>query len=76
MKVKTSFTLSEDLLSQLEEVAREFKNRSDVIEQALRLFLKKRIQKIRESKDLKILNREAADLNDEAEDVLSYQVEL
>ncbi len=76
MKVKTSFTLSEDLLSQLEEVAREFTNRSDVIEQALRLFLKKRIQKIRESKDLKILNREAADLNDEAEDVLSYQVEL
>lgn len=76
MKVKTSITLSEELLRSLDEVAEEFKNRSDVIEQALRLFLQKRMQKLREGKDLKILNQKAKDLNEEAEDVLSYQVEL
>lgn len=76
MKVKTSITLSEDLLKTLDEVADEFKNRSDVIEQALRHFFQKRMQKLREERDLKILNQRAKDLNEEAEDVLSYQVEI
>lgn len=76
MKVKTSITLSGDLIEELDRLGEEFQNRSEVIEQALRFFLKKRVQRLREEKDLKILNRKAADLNQEAEDVLSYQVDL
>jgi len=76
MKTKTSITLSEDLLKAVDDVAEDFKNRSDVIEQALRHFLTHRMKKLREERDLKILNQKATDLNDEAEDVLSYQVEL
>ena len=76
MKMKTSVTLPEDLLEDLNRLGDEFKNRSEVVEQALRLLLKQRTQKLREEKDLKILNQRADDLNEEAEDVLSYQVEL
>ena len=76
MKVKTSITLSEDLLEALEAVVDDYKNRSDLIEQALRLFLQKKAQQLREEKDLKILNQKANELNREAEDTLSYQVDL
>lgn len=76
MKTKTSVTLPEDLLEDLDQLGEEFKNRSDMVEQALRLLLKQRMQRIREEKDLKILNQRADDLNEEAEDVLSYQVDL
>lgn len=76
MKVKTSITLSEDVLESLDGLADEFKNRSDLVERALRFFFEKRLQKQREAKDLKILNTRADSLNDEARDVLSYQVEL
>lgn len=76
MKLKTSITLSEDLLAALEGVADEYKNRSEMIEQAIRFFIQKKIQSLREEKDLKILNEKADGLNDEAEDVLAYQVEL
>lgn len=76
MKVKTSITLPEDLLGELSEIANEFKNKSDLIEQALRLFLKKRLERAREERDLKILNQRAKELNEEAEEILSYQAEL
>ena len=54
----------------------EFKNRSDAIENAVVFFLESRRAKIREQKDLKILNRKAKRLNREAEEVLSYQIEV
>ena len=76
MKYKTSITLSEDILKEVDTLAGEFKNRSVVIEEALRYFLKKRVQKMREEHDLKILNAKAEAINREAEDVLSYQVDL
>lgn len=76
MKVKTSITLSEGLLEALDELGQEFKNRSAAIEYAIRYFLRNRRHKIREQRDFKILNKRAKDLNREAEDTLSYQVEL
>jgi hypothetical protein len=51
-------------------------NRSAFVEQALRDYLSAKAQQIRDAKDLEILNRRAHDLNKEAKDVLSYQVEL
>lgn len=76
MKVKTSITLSEDLITALDRLSGEYKNRSDIIENALRLFLRKRAQVLRDNKDLQILNSKTDHLNEEAEDVLSYQVDL
>ena len=76
MKLKASITLSEDSLKALDALGGEFKNRSDAIENAVVFFLESRRAKIREQKDLKILNRKAKRLNREAEEVLSYQIEV
>lgn len=76
MKVKTSITLSSDLLRAFKDIEAEFKNRSAAIERAILFFIQKRQEQKREEKDLKILNKKAKRLNEEAEDVLSYQVDL
>jgi metal-responsive CopG/Arc/MetJ family transcriptional regulator len=76
MKIKTSITLSEDLLKAVDEYAREYNNRSEFIEQAVRLFIKQLIRKQQDAKDLEIINNRADYLNQEAMDVLSYQVDL
>ena len=76
MKVKTSITLSEEVLREIDQISGKSKNRSAFIEIALRDYLKKRAKKLRDDRDLEILNRNSKRLNREAEDVLSYQVEL
>jgi metal-responsive CopG/Arc/MetJ family transcriptional regulator len=76
MKIKTSITLSEEVLLQIDQISGESRNRSAFIEIAIRDFLKKRAKKIRDDRDLEILNKNSKRLNREAEDVLSYQVEL
>lgn len=74
MKVKTSVTLSEDLLKAIDEQSGPQKNRSEFIENALRNYIGKVIRDRRNAEDLEIINRHADRLNDEAADVLSYQV--
>ena len=76
MKIKTSITLSEDLVREMDKLMGRSGNRSAFVEQALRDFLAAKVQQIRDAKDLEILNRRAHKLNKEAQDVLSYQVEL
>jgi len=76
MKVKTSITLSEEVLREIDQISGESKNRSAFIEIALRDYLKKKAKKLRDDRDLEILNKNSNRLNREAEDVLSYQVEL
>ena len=76
MKTKTSITLSGTLLSGIDEYAREFKSRSEFIEAAVRHFIAHLDRKEMELKDLEIINRRADSLNEEAEDVLKYQVPL
>ena len=76
MKIKTSITLSEEILLEIDKISGESRNRSAFIEIAIRDFLKKRAKKIRDDRDLEILNKNSKRLNREAEDVLSYQVEL
>ena len=76
MKIKTSITLSEEVLLKIDQISGESRNRSAFIEIAIRDFLKKRAKKIRDDRDLEILNKNSKRLNREAEDVLSYQVEL
>jgi metal-responsive CopG/Arc/MetJ family transcriptional regulator len=76
MKVKTSITLSAELIRQIDALASQYGTRSALIEQAVREFLAAQAKRTREAQDLEILNRRAQALNAEAEDVLSYQVEL
>ncbi len=76
MKVKTSITLSEDVLRAVDRLARHYKNRSELIEIAVRAFLAKLLREEQDRRDLEILNRNAERLNREAADVLEYQVEL
>ncbi len=76
MKVKTSITLSEDLLKSINEYAKEYNNRSEFIEEAVRVFIRQLIRRQQDAKDLGIINRLADHLNQEAMDVLTYQVDL
>jgi len=77
MKVKTSITLSQDLLKLVDKRARlSKKNRSDFIETAVWDFLARLIRDEQNARDLEIINRRAEYLNREAADVLDYQVQL
>lgn len=76
MKVKTSITLSQDLMAEMDRLLGRSGNRSAFVERAVRDLLAKTAQQIRDTRDFEILNRRAADLNKEAEDVLSYQVDV
>ncbi|MEK7306378.1 MAG: ribbon-helix-helix domain-containing protein [Nitrospirota bacterium] len=74
MKVKTSVTLSEDLLDAIDERSGQFKNRSDFVETAIRAYIEHMIREEQNAKDLAIINRQADRLNKEAIDVLEYQL--
>lgn len=74
MKVKTSITLSEGLLEEIDRQSNRFKNRSDFIEVAVRSYITHIARQEQNAKDLAIINRRADQLNKEATDVLAYQV--
>lgn len=74
MKVKTSITLSPDLLEAIDARAGRGRTRSEFIEAALRAFLDQMRRHERNARDLDILKRRAKQLNREAADVLTYQV--
>ena len=76
MKVRTSITLSEDLVREVDALSGQYGNRSALIEQALRDFLAAETRRRRDAQDLEILNRRADALNEEAREVLSFQVDL
>ena len=74
MKVKTSVTLSEDLVESIDNQSGPQTNRSEFIEKAVRSYIKQIIRDQKNARDLETINRHADQLNDEAKDVLSYQV--
>ncbi|MBM4429733.1 MAG: ribbon-helix-helix protein, CopG family [Chloroflexi bacterium] len=76
MKVKTSITLSEDILRMIDEQAKPNGTRSEFIEMAVRAYVDQVLRDQRDARDLEIINRRAEQLNQEAEDVLAYQVAL
>lgn len=73
MKVKTSITLSKEILDLIEENIEKTENRSRFIENAIRYYMKHYQQSIRDAKDLSIINENYQKLNKEAEDVLDFQ---
>ncbi|MGA2463199.1 MAG: ribbon-helix-helix domain-containing protein [Thermodesulfobacteriota bacterium] len=76
MKVKTSITLSEDLLKAIDKYTGEYKNRSEFIEKAIQSFIRQLIRRQQDARDLEIINQRADYLNREAADVLTYQVDV
>ncbi len=75
MKVKTSITLSEDIVAAVDQLAGEPRNRSEVIETALRSYFAQQQRDEQNRRDLEIINRRHARLNKEAEEVLAFQGE-
>jgi len=77
MKVKTSITLSEELLEAIDRRARQHKKtRSDFIEVAVGAFIAQAMRNEQNARDLEIINRRADFLNQEASEVLEYQAPL
>lgn len=76
MKIKTSITLSDELIRAIEEYGQEYQNRSDFIEAAIWAYIGQIIRDRQNARDIEIINRNADRLNAEAQDVLAYQVQL
>jgi len=76
MKRKTSITLSDSVLKDVDRRSRGHQSRSEFIETALVAFLAHLAREERNARDLRIINRRATRLNREAGDVLAYQVDL
>ena len=74
MKVKTSITLSREVLETIDRQSGSHRSRSKFIEDALRSYMAQIIRNEENTRDLQILNRRADSLNKEAADVLDYQV--
>jgi metal-responsive CopG/Arc/MetJ family transcriptional regulator len=73
MKIKTSLTLSEDLVAKLDRLAGPDVSRSSFIEKILREFIEARAQARRVAREAAEINRHAAKLNAEMKDALSFQ---
>jgi metal-responsive CopG/Arc/MetJ family transcriptional regulator len=76
MKRKTSVTLEEDIIDAVDRLAGKDESRSAVIERAVRALIALEKRGRAEAKDRDILRKHAAKLNEEAEDVLAFQVNL
>jgi len=75
MKVKTSVTLSEDVVKTLDGAAWEGESRSGTIERLLRETLSRRARQAAGDRDRALIDRLAGKLNAEARDVIDYQGE-
>jgi metal-responsive CopG/Arc/MetJ family transcriptional regulator len=73
MKIETTVSLSEDLVATLESRTQDVQGRSAIVEAALRAYLAWP-RPGEDAGDLEIINSHAAELNEEAADVLEYQV--
>lgn len=73
MRVQTTIALPQEIL---EEVDRQGRDRSQLIERALRVFLGLTSSTDLEARDREILDANADELNREVEDALEYQVPL
>jgi metal-responsive CopG/Arc/MetJ family transcriptional regulator len=76
MKVKTSISLSEELIAMIDKRAEGERNRSAFIESAVRAYLEILERKTRDLADLNTINRLSERLNREALEVLESQGEI
>jgi metal-responsive CopG/Arc/MetJ family transcriptional regulator len=76
MKLKTSVTLSEEVVKRLDRVKRRGESRSEAIERLLSESLAAETRRAADLRDLALINSNADALNAEAEDALTYQVDV
>ena len=76
MRLKTSVTLSEDILKRVAKASRKGESRSQTLERLLREGLTARERRAADAEELARINQHADRLNAEALDVLEYQGEL
>ena len=76
MKIKTSITLSGEILKAIDLHIGTYRSRSEFLETAARIFIEHLKKKEAEQRDLEIINKCSDALNAEAEDVLGYQVPI
>lgn len=72
-KVKTTVSISAQVLKKTDVFARKYKNRSEFVETALCEMIARLERKQRDARDVEIINRHADELNEEALDVLDFQ---
>lgn len=73
--MKTSVSLSRDIIALIDQHADGERNRSAFIELAVRTYLETIRRNRRDHDDIRTINRLSARLNREARDVLGYQAE-
>jgi len=73
MKMKTSLTISEDLIESLDKLAGSKLSRSAFVESILRDYIEGHAQARRDAREVAAINRHAARLNEEMADALSFQ---
>ena len=72
-KMKTSLTLSREVIRGIDRVAGRNRSRSSLVDAVLRGYLAQLERAEVNARDLELLNRHADELNAEAEDVLEFQ---
>jgi metal-responsive CopG/Arc/MetJ family transcriptional regulator len=75
MKIKTSVSLSEEVLAAMDRASGGKTNRSAFLEKAAWTEIEMLRRQKREARDRRILDRDADALNAEALDVLEFQAE-
>lgn len=73
MKSKTSLSLSDDLLKDLDRMAGPSVSRSSFIERILRDFVEQRARQKRRAQEIAAINAHADKINSEMSDALSFQ---
>ncbi len=81
MKVETTITIEADLLERVDRVAKDFRSRSEVFENAVQIYLptlnqKPQKRKLTREEEIKIINRYADEHREEILETLSYQIDL
>jgi metal-responsive CopG/Arc/MetJ family transcriptional regulator len=74
MKVKTSVTLSAELLQAIDAMHEAQGNRSDFLEEAAWVYIRELRRRERAKRDIEIIERCAEYLHEEVMDALGYQV--
>lgn len=76
MKIKTSVTISEELLAAIDEFVDGGQNRSSFLENAAWEYVSRLRRAQQNARDIEIINEHADELNAEVMDALAYQVEI
>ena len=78
MKIETTISLEPELLQQLNRLLESngHSSLSDFIENLIRGFLAKTEKPAYDLRELELINKNADRLNQEAEDALTYQIDL